>query len=73
MGKGGFTLLNSPSSGRYFIKGPGLPLQGMEVPNELLSIASNKAMKATERAVIIARKLEDMSDEVSVEDDDDMM
>jgi hypothetical protein len=73
MGKGGFTLLNSPSSGRYFIKGPGLPLQGMEVPNELLSIASNKSMKATERAIIIAKKLEDMPDEVSVEDDDDMM
>jgi hypothetical protein len=61
-GKGGFTLLNSPSSGRYFIKGPGLPLQGMEVPTELLSIASDKTKKGFERAAMIAKKLEDMDD-----------
>lgn len=73
MAKGGFTLLSSPSTGIYVVKGPNLPLDGIKVPDELMSIAADKSRKASERAAIIARKLEDMSDEVPVDNDEDMM
>lgn len=71
--KGGYSLLSSPSTGIYVVKGPGLPLDGVQVPAELMSIASDKSRKASERASIIAKKLEEMSDEAPMDDEEDMM
>ena len=58
--KGGAQLFSSESKGIYWIKGPGLPMNGMEVPNQFLSIASDTSKKASERAALILKKIEDM-------------
>ena len=58
------TIMFSPSTGTYWIKGPGLPLGGAKVPDEYLGIASDKSMKASERANLIIKKLEMVDDEV---------
>lgn len=55
--QGGAQLLFSPSKGIYWIKGPGLPSNGMEVPSEYLSIASDKSRKASEKAAMIISKM----------------
>jgi hypothetical protein len=70
--KGGFTLLSSPITGIYVVKGPGLPLLGMKVPDELMSIAADKSRKASERAAIIARKLEDMEMEPEMSGEEEL-
>jgi hypothetical protein len=59
---GGASLAFSPSLGVYWIKGPGLPLAGMEVPAELASIAADNSKKGLERANLIIKKLQDMDD-----------
>jgi len=59
---GGASLAFSPSLQAYWIKGPGLPLAGMQVPAELASIAADKSKKGSERANIIIARLQDMDD-----------
>jgi hypothetical protein len=54
---GGAQLLFSKDRGIYWIKGPGLPSNGMEVPSEFMAIASDKSRKASEKAAIILSKL----------------
>jgi hypothetical protein len=56
---GGAQLLFSPSKGIYWIKGPGLPSNGMEVPSEFMAIASDKSKKASEKAAMIISKMSD--------------
>ena len=58
--KGGAQLLFSPSTGKYWIKGAGLPMAGMEVPSQFLEIASDKSKKSSVKASIILKKIEDM-------------
>ena len=55
----GAQLLFSPSKGIYWIKGAGLPSNGMEVPSQYLSIASDKSRKSSERASMILSKMEE--------------
>ena len=57
---GAASLAFSPSLQAYWIKGPGLPLNGMQVPAELESIAADKSKKGFERANLIIKKLQDM-------------
>jgi hypothetical protein len=59
---GGASLAFSPSLQAYWIKGPGLPLAGMQVPAELAGIAADKSKKGFERANMIIKKLQDMDD-----------
>lgn len=59
---GGASLAFSPSLQAYWIKGPGLPLAGMQVPAELEAIAADKSKKGSERANIIIARLQDMDD-----------
>jgi hypothetical protein len=70
MAKGGAQLLFSPSQGVYWIKGPGLPMNGMEVPNKFLSIASDKSKKSAEKAAMIINMMDEMGPEDEMEDDE---
>jgi len=70
MAKGGAQLLFSPSQGVYWIKGPGLPMNGMEVPNKFLSIASDKSKKSAEKAAMIIKMMDEMGPEDEMEDDE---
>ena len=63
------TIMFSPSTGTYWIKGPGLPPNGAKVPDEFLGIASDKSMKASERASLIIKKLE-AQDEMGGEEEE---
>jgi len=56
-------LLFSPSKGIYWIKGPSLPPNGMEVPAEYMSIASDSTKKASEKAALIIQKMDEMGGE----------
>jgi hypothetical protein len=68
--KGGAQLLFSPSTGKYWIKGAGLPMAGMEVPSQFLEIASDKSKKSSVKASIILKKIEDMEMEPSMGDEE---
>jgi hypothetical protein len=59
---GAASLAFSPSLQAYWIKGPGLPLNGIQVPAELEAIAADKSKKGSERANIIIARLQDMDD-----------
>jgi hypothetical protein len=71
MGKGGAQLLFSPSRGIYWIKGPGLPMNGMEVPEQFLSIASDETKKNADKAAMILKKMEEMEPEMGGEELDE--
>lgn len=65
--KGGAQLLNSPSTGQYFIKiGSGNP---QLVDNKYLGIASDKTKPAAKRAELILAKMEEETPEIGGDDD----
>ena len=53
---GGYTLKQSASTGEYWIMQGD---KGTKVPEEFLSIASDKSMKGSQRASIIVKKMEE--------------
>lgn len=63
------SLAFSPSLQAYWIKGPGLPLIGMQVPAELAAIASDKTKKGSERANIIIKKMQEMDTDTGSEEE----
>jgi hypothetical protein len=65
---GATSLAFSPKLGVYWIKGPGLPLNGMAVPDSLTAIAADKTKKGSERANLIIAKMQTMDEPVDDEE-----